>query len=252
MNPFRITLLVLLSLAVLIMLYVVGYVIPEQQATFQQYQNSVKMGELNKRGQMHQAALQRVSIEADKDELALAEADALSAARQQEEALAAAEEQRLIALARQKAEQESNAAVKAPVSLGYVDKYDAEWNSIFIIPQSPSSLTSGMKVAVMRNGGMVCEAIIESRDDETGQFTASAQENNLGVGSGKAATMPASGDDIVISPFAVQDSTFTAPSPALMPSTLPTIQQQPVQPSAPSPLYDQEIPEVEASFNSVS
>lgn len=145
--------------------------------------------------------------------------------------IAAAKRKEEAALAKQ-----VEAEATAPKPLGLVASFDAEWNVLMIKPVSDMPLNPGLVVAARRDGRIVCEAVIDSLDSESGQYSATLKVADLGkVTTGASATIPqpAVGDEIIESPFPssaeLRGGTDDLPSlPDVAPDTTPAGEGLPV------------------------
>lgn len=222
MNGFRITILTLLCLSVALMFYVVLYVIPSWQEEYNIYQSDVRLSEYNKKSDLHRQQMLALdpSVESPEEEQArLAEEEA---ARRNERTLQEAEESIIIEAARRreeaararaeaeaaaKAEAEARAAGAQPAAIGIVASYDEEWSCIMIKPAVVGAFSQGNTLAVRRNGRIVCEAVVDGMDVESGQVSATVKIEQFGTAEGvvEGTTPPAPGDEVILSPFASSD-----------------------------------------------
>lgn len=209
MNGFRITLLVLLCLAVTLMFYAVMVVVPSWQNQYGEYQASQKLAEYQRNNDFHRLRMEQFAPEAESPEVAQARAAAEESARKGEQALTEAEESSVIAAAKRKEEatlaKQAEVEANAPKPLGLVAAFDQEWNILMIKPVSDVPLHPGYVVAVRRDGRIVCEAVIDVLDSESGQYSATLKVADLGKVisnvSSEASLQPAVGDEIIESPF---------------------------------------------------
>ena len=209
MNGFRVTLLVLLCLAVSLMFYAVMVVVPSWQNQYGEYQASQKLTEYQRNNDNHRLRMEQFAPDAETPEVAQARAAAEESARKGEQALTEAEESSVIAAAKRKEEaalaKQAEVEATAPKPLGLVAAFDQEWNILMIKPVSEMPLHPGFVVAVRRDGRIVCEAVIDALDSESGQYSATLKVADLGkvisAVSSEATLQPAVGDEIIESPF---------------------------------------------------
>lgn len=228
MNPFRIILLSLLSISLLLMLYVIFILVPERQAEYAQYQSTVQMTRYNELNEAHQARLEQIAPRTPSNQVETALNEVKESELKREAALADAEERRIIALARakeeqaiaeaKKAEEEEQAKYKGIEVIGQIVSYDAEWASLVIIPREGAIVNDGLCVAVMQQEGIICEAIIDGKDEPSGQYIASMRLDNIGNKSPKS---PQAGDKVIISPFESSADIRNATQDNSMPTTTP-------------------------------
>ncbi len=263
MNRFRVTLLSLLALAVVALLCVVTIFQSNQEANYEAYLASVKANERQQQLAAHQDKMRHIGPQEDNGP----GADALKAAReQQEKRVTEAEERNVLAsaarkdaaLAQQKAEAEAEEARKAAEAaaaaereanrekpLGLVASYNQEWGFIMIKPVTNEPMPSGMVVAVRRGDFIVCEAEIgeEEQDEQSGerhisatiretQFTKGLPQYNAGK------TIPAVGDEVIISPYMSSRDLRTEDPAEVLPAPF-----SPAEPATtPAPEGLQEVP----------
>ena len=209
MNGFRVTLLVLLCLAVSLMFYAVMVVVPSWQNQYGEYQASQKLTEYQRNNDNHRLRMEQFAPDAETPEVAQARAAAEESARKGEQALTEAEESSVIAAAKRKEEaalaKQAEVEANAPKPRGLVAAFDQEWNILMIKPVSEMPLHPGFVVAVRRDGRIVCEAVIDALDSESGQYSATLKVADLGkvisAVSTEATLQPAVGDEIIESPF---------------------------------------------------
>ena len=224
MNGFRITILTLLCLSVALMFYVVLYVIPSWQEEYNTYQSTMRISEYDKKSDMHRQQMQAFdpTVESPEEEQArLAEEEA---AKRNERTLQEAEERIIVDAAKRReeaarvraeaeaaaarAEEEARAAANAqPATVGIVASYDEEWSCIMIKPAVVSAFSQGNTLAVRRGGRIICEAVVDGLDTESGQVSATVKMEQFGSAEGVAlATIaPAVGDEVILSPFVSSD-----------------------------------------------
>lgn len=208
MNPFRIIILVLLTLSLITMLYVIGIVIPEQQSEYKQYQSTLQMARFNERNEAHQAHLNRIAPLNEGGDVKAAIDEVKQAQLEREAALAEAEERNIIAAARDKEEkaaaeaaaaaERERAAASAFEIVGQVASYDKEWASILITPVEGAVINDGLRIAVMQQSGVICEAMVDGKDEPSGQIIASVLPGKIGNAEPKS---PVVGDKVIVSPF---------------------------------------------------
>ncbi len=127
-----------------------------------------------------------------------------------EAALAEAEERNIIALAQAKEEQalaEAKAAEEKEKAqqteqgfevIGQVSSYDANWASIIVKPADGAIITEGLRIAIMQQQGIICEALIDGKDEPSGQYMASILPGKIGNSEPQP---PVAGDKVIVSPF---------------------------------------------------
>ncbi len=220
MNGFRVTLLILLALAVVALLGIVTVFQNSQEANYEAYLASVKASERQQLLAAHNDRMKRIGPQEETGP----GADALKAAREEQEKRVTAEEERNVlasavrkdaAQAEQKAAEEAAAAEKAAAEevaednpLGLVSSYNQDWGFIMIKPVSNDPMPAGMVVAVRREDKIICEAEIasEETDGQTGErlISATIRESHFTRGSQQISAdkfTPAVGDEIIITPY---------------------------------------------------
>lgn len=230
MNAFRITLLVLLTLVIALMFYAIQVVVPGWQGRYDEYVATQRVNELQMRTDAHLARISQLAPEVDSPEVASARLADAEVVRSNEQMLNEAEEQSVIAAARQAEEakqvRETRQEPAAPQVLGQVAAYDAEWGVLLIRPLSDLPMNNGMVVAVQRAGAVVCEATIDGRDEESGQYSATVKA----VSSGAIKVQPQAGDEVIVSPFLSAGELRNESgmySPAATPAPIPDSVRQP-------------------------
>ncbi len=232
MNGFRITLLILLALAVAALLGIVTVFQSSQEANYEAYLASVKASERQQMLAAHQDKMRRIGPQEEAD----SDTQAIEKARQHQEQLVTEEEERnVLASATRKdeakeAEAAAEEALDKPIAL--VSSYNKEWGFIMIKPVSDIPMPSGTAIAVRRNGNIVCEADLgeEELDDETGArlISATIRENQFTQGNGSISAEnfePAVGDEVILSPYlSSRELRANEPSP-LLPGTSATPEQ---------------------------
>ncbi len=225
MNGFRVTLLILLTLAVVALLCIVTVFQSNQEANYEAYLASVKASERRQMLAAHHDKMRRIGPQEENG----AGTAALQAAREEQQKQVTEEEERnvLASAVRKdadKVEQVATAEANAEKPLGLVSSYNQEWGFIMIKPVSDEPMPSGMVVAVRRGDNIICEVEIgeEERDDQTGErlMSATIRENQFTQGSGNISAdkfAPAVGDEIILSPYLSSRDLRTA-DPAAMPA----------------------------------
>ena len=202
MNGFRITLLVLLCLAIGLMFYVVACVIPAQQEAYQIYQTNRQIDQYNLLNEQHQARMKELAPENEADKVAAARQAAEKAQQERQQKITEAEEAGVLAAARRKQEaemvQKADDELSAQAAIGLVTSYSKDWNSILFKPVTNSPITNGLIIAIRRDNNLVAEAEVDNIDTESGQVSAQLKPAEMG----DAATMtPEVGDQVVVSPY---------------------------------------------------
>jgi hypothetical protein len=208
MNAFRAVILALLIIAVGIIFYAFTEVIPARQAQYQMYQTQLKINEYEKRQQEHDARMALLGSQTDAPEVAAARAAAEEEAKKNEADLTAAEEHSVIASARrrQEIEEAATAAEDAakPSTLGAVTAYLEDCGVLLFKADGSMPVNEGLLIAVRRNDYIVCEATVDGKDEESGQFTAALKAANFGGVADPVAEenrKPRPGDEVIVSPF---------------------------------------------------
>lgn len=203
MNGFRITVLVLLALALGLMFYVVTVVIPEEKASYAEYQEALRDTAYERRDAEHRARLAQIHPAVDVSEADLAKQEAERNAREREEARLKREEE-LVLEAGRKAEEKSQALEdrsEASKPVAQVAIYDKENNLMMLKPVTEDgTLVVGQVLAIRRNGGIVCELAVEARDDESGQYSAYVKHAQFSK-AGSPELLPQQGDEVIVSPL---------------------------------------------------
>ncbi len=246
MNGFRVTLLILLALAVAALLAIVTVFQSNQEANYEAYLASVKAGERSRLIAAHQDKMKRIGPQ----EEAGPGAEALKAAREAQEKQVTQEEERnvLASAVRKdaaKVEQAATEEAGAEKPLGLVSSYNKEWGFIMVKPVTDEPMPSGMVVAVRRDGNIICEVEIGEveKDEQSGEtlISATIRESQFTQGSGKISPEkfePAVGDEVIISPYLSSRDLRTG-DPAAMPAPLPLV---PEEETTPAPEGLQEVP----------
>lgn len=211
MNGFRITILTLLCLSVGLMFYAVLFVIPSWQEEYRIYQSSVRIAEYEKKNDIHKQQMQEYEPTVESPEVKRARLEQEEAARRNEVTLNQAEENNVVAAAKRKEEaaraeaerRQREAANPANAVIGVVTAYDENWNSIMIKPKVPELFVPKTVIAVWRDKMVLCEAVVDAPDVQSGQVSATVKEANFGDASkvDPAKFRPKAGDEVIISPF---------------------------------------------------
>ncbi len=232
MNGFRITILALLVLVVGLMFYVVFVTLPSQQADYNIYQISQQVAQNEREAASHRERVSAFGEAAEQSELSSAYAEAEAADREAVRNVSDAEEQAVLAEARRRAEAEAAAQTAAPAgsqtdgAIGLVTNFNSEWVSIRFKPAVESPLNEGLIVAVRRDGVVLCEAVVDWKDEESGEIGATLKPQEFGstqVDVNEEAILPVPGDEVIYSPYASsrdlrRDDSFLHPQPATAPS----------------------------------
>ncbi len=236
MNGFRATILVLLILTVGLMFYAFTVLLPARQDQYQMYQTQLKINEYEKRQMEHDARMARLGTEVDAPEVAAARAAAEEEAKKNEADLTAAEESSVIASAkrRQEIEEAATAAEDAakPAPLGAVTAYLEDCAVLLFKADGSMPVNEGLLIAVRRDDYIVCEATVDGKDEESGQFTAALKQANFGGVKDPVAEenrKPRPGDQVIVSPFLssrdLRLESYTPPTPpAEEPQPMPEIE----------------------------
>ena len=231
MNGFRATILVLLVLTVGLMFYAFTVLLPARENQYQMYQTQLKINEYEKRQMEHDARMARLGADADSPEVAAARAAAEAEARKNEADLNAAEESSVIASAKRRQEIEEAATAK-PSPLGAVTAYQDDCAVLLFRAEGSMPVNEGLLIAVRRDDYIVCEATVDGRDEESGQFTAAVKQVNFGGVKDPVAEenrIPRPGDVVIVSPFLssrdLRLESYTPPTtPAEEPQPVPEIE----------------------------
>ena len=213
MNGFRVTILVLLCLAVGLMFYVVAYMIPAQQEAYEAYRAAESMDAYNQRAEEHRQRMQELDPDHESDAVAEARAAAEKAQQERLKKLTEAEESSVLADARRKQEESMAKQTEVEVAdskpIGLVASYNQEWNSVLFKPVTKSPINVGLVVALRRDNNIICEAEVDNVDPESGQVSAQIKPSSFNNTAGGAVQdgilpeekMPAVGDEVIITPF---------------------------------------------------
>lgn len=248
MNAFRATLLVLLALTIGLMYYAVVIFIPGQQQQYEQYQSRLRIDEFNQRHEEHRNRMEQLAPQVESPEVASARNAAEESRKQQEQAINDAEESSILASARRKQEAEAAKSAREEaertVALGHVTSFDHDWNVLMFTVQTNTPMTPGRVIAVRRGNYVVCEAVVDTTDEVSGQVSATPKPNGMAAKNGQDAPEPAAGDEIIDSPFVTEfdhsfNYNFGAPAPAA-PQSQPAAAGQPLpeQPAGALPDVD--------------
>lgn len=208
MNGFRVTILVLFCLTVGLMFYAVTVVIPGRQEQYELYRTMQKSNEYRQRNAEHLARMEQLGPDVEAPEVSTARSEAEEGERKRQQEINEAEESSVLASARRKEEERTARAAAeeaaAPAALGRVASFNREWNSILFTPEGAKTpLNDGLVIAVRRGDYIVCEAVIDGRDEESGQVSATVKQA-IFAANGNApqdTPTPAAGDEIILSPF---------------------------------------------------
>ncbi len=252
MNGFRVTILVLFCLTVGLMFYAVTVVLPAQQERYNVYRATEKSREYEQREYDHRLRMEQLAPEADTQEVKNARESAAESERQREQAINEAEESSVIASAKRKQEErEALAAAQAareeenkPISLGSVKAFDAEWNVILFLPQANTPVSEGLEIAVCRGGKLICEAVVDGKDEQSGQVSATIKQADFGATMpGVEIPTPQVGDEVIISPF--------ESSKQLRMQDVDNFGTPGQQPAPQQPNGNNQLPEVEATLTPI-
>lgn len=234
MNGFRVTILTLLCLSVALMFYVVLYVIPSWQVEYNTYQSTMRISEYDKKSDMHRRQMQALdpSVESPEEEQArLAEEEA---DRRNEQNLQEAEERIIVEAAKHREEaaqakaraeaeakalEEAKAASAQPATVGLVASYDEEWSCIMIKPAVVGAFGQGNTLAVRRGNTIICEAVVDGLDVESGQVSATVKMEQFGAAP-SSNMVPVPGDEVIISPFLSGDDLRNAFDKSVAPQSV--------------------------------
>lgn len=208
MNGFRVTILVLFCLTVGLMFYAVTVVIPGRQEQYELYRTMQKSNEYRQRNAEHLARMEQLGPDVEAPEVSTARSEAEEGERKRQQEINEAEESSVLASARRKEEERTARAAAeeaaAPAALGRVASFNREWNSILFTPEGAKTpLNDGLVIAVRRGDYIVCEAVIDGRDEESGQVSATVKQAIFAANGNmpQETPTPAAGDEIIISPF---------------------------------------------------
>lgn len=206
MNGFRITILVLFSLTVALMFYAVTVVIPARQDQYDMYQTMQRSNAYDQRNAEHRARMEQLGPDVEAPEVSEARNEAEEAERKRQQEITEAEESSVLAAARRKEEERAarDAAEEAaaPTPIGRITSYNEEWTSFLFQPSGNTPLNDGLAVDVYRGKQLVCEAVVDGRDEESGQVSATVKPVVISALAGAQKLTPAAGDTVVISSMA--------------------------------------------------
>ena len=239
MNGFRATILVLLIVTVGLMFYAFTVLLPARQEQYQMYQTQLKINEYEKRQQEHGARMARLNSQNDAPEVAAARAAAEEESKKNEADLTAAEESSVIASAKRRQEVESFTVEDEPedtessVHLGAVTAYLEDCGVLLFKAEGSSPVNEGLIIAVKRSDYIVCEATVDGKDEESGQFTAELKQVSFGGVQDPAVEenrKPRPGDEVVVSPFLssreLRMESYGDPAAPEAPKPLPEVEAQ--------------------------
>lgn len=208
MNGFRVTILVLFCLTVGLMFYAVTVVIPGRQEQYELYRTMQKSNEYRQRNAEHLARMEQLGPDVEAPEVSNARSEAEEGERKRQQEINEAEESSVLASARRKEEERTARAAAeeaaAPAALGRVASFNREWNSILFTPEGAKTpLNDGLVIAVRRGDYIVCEAVVDGRDEESGQVSATVKQAIFAANGNvpQDTPTPAAGDEIILSPF---------------------------------------------------
>lgn len=247
------TILTLLCLAVGLMFYAVLFVVPSWQEQYNAYQSTLRISEYEKKSDIHRQQMMAYDTSNESPEVEQARLAQEAAEKREEEALTEAEESNVVAAAKRReeaarAQAEAEAAQKAAQpTIGTVASFDKDWDCIMIKPRVPEAFLPGAVLAVRRDKLVVCEAVVDSRDEQSGQVSATVKRADFGETSmeGGAAEQqdPMVGDEVIVSPFLTADElqgkgdAFFQPVPQSIP-TSESAGQQESAPGTPPPVTE--------------
>lgn len=202
MNGFRVTILVLLALALGLMFYVVTVVIPEEKANYAEYQEALRDSDYQRKDAEHRARLAEIHPAATESEADLARQEAERNAKAREQARIQREEQLVLEAGRQaeiksrEAQPQERSEADSPVAL--VAVYDKDNNLMMLKPVTEDGMLAvGHVLAIRRNGSILCEIVVDARDEESGQYSAYVKRPQ----SVSAEAQPLQGDEVIVSPL---------------------------------------------------
>ncbi len=246
MNGFRVTLLILLTLAVAALLGVVTIFQSNQEANYEAYLASVKASERQQLIAAHQDKMRRIGPQ---EENGPGSAALLAAQNDQQQQVTEAEERNVLASAERKdaakVEEEATAEASAPKPLGLVTTINQEWGFIMVKPVTDEPMPAGMIVAIRRAGNIICEAELGEEEDgeQPGEKLISATIREAQFNQGADAVSadkftPQVGDEVIISPY-LSSSELRSSDASLLPAGMP-----PAPAEAPLPAAEglQEVP----------
>ena len=220
MNGFRITILVLLSLAVALLLCMVTVFQNSQREAYETYLTEVKANERKQMIAAHNDRMARIGVQQERGE----DAETLLAAQQKQDEEVTRQEERnvLDSAQRQGADREAKEAASeasAPPAIGLVASHNAQWGFIMVKPVSDEPMPRGTLVAIRRGDAIIGEAELGERDED-GQINATLRQDQYTQGKSADKFTPVVGDEIIISPY-LSSSELRASSGFGMPALLP-------------------------------
>ncbi len=255
MNPFRVILLVLLSLSLVMLFYIVAIYVPQHKQEYQQYQSLSYMADLQGKREEHEKRMSRIAPKGDdapRSDLQAAQKEAREADAEQQRLLLEAEERRVIAEARVKEAQGAaprvdmnevglggspmsttsvSTALPPAAQLAVVVSYEHKWGILEIAPLKGKTMSAqeytGKRIMIKRNDGLICEATIQSGDEKTGRIIADVIAHTLNP---VADVKPQQGDKVYLSSLApTSDPRVPVAAPA---AAIPQGSAYPVYPTA--------------------
>lgn len=209
MNGFRITVLVLLALALGLMFYVVTVFLPAERAGYAEYQEAMLDADYQKKVQEHRARMEKIrpetessDVDRERQELARKAEERAQELKEREEARILEEGKRAEEARKQREAQASakteQSVAESPVAL--VTAYDHANNILMLKPVTEDGMLAvGQVLAIRRNGGILCEIVTESRDEESGQYSAYVKNEGAGAATLGDEFHPRSGDEVIVS-----------------------------------------------------
>lgn len=251
MNGFRITILTLLCLSVGLMFYAVLFVIPDWQDRYSAYESLQKIDEYDNKNDIHRQQMAVFDPSYETPEVEQARLGVEEAERRGEQTLIEAEEHNVVAAARRRAEaaqararEEEKKEVEAASSVvGYVASYDRDYQFVMIQPKVPQAFFKGAVMALRRNKKIVCEAVVDAVDAESGQVSATVKLAQITVQGGESTSPePVEGDEVIPSPFLSSDELKSGQGPQSMQPLIPSPVPSASPVDAVSPVNSSEVP----------
>lgn len=216
MNGFRITVLTLLCLSLGLMFYAICFVVPSWQGEYNAYQLSLRTSEYDRKSDIHRRQMVNYAPSYESPEVVQARQEVEATARQGEQAVVEAEENNVLAAARRREEiarerqKAENDDVVSTATIGLVASYDPEWQCIMIRPAVPEAFVPGTMLAVRRDKRILCEAVVDNFDSESGQVSATIKVTAAVSGAAGQDELapeqrPEAGDEVMPSPFPTGD-----------------------------------------------
>ena len=253
MNGFRITLLVMLGLAIGALLCIVTIFQNNQEENYASYQTKVQADARQQQIDEHKARMERIGPRQEDTSSEQLE----QAAAEQQRRISEAQEQHVLATAqRQDAERMSEQAeqeANADQPLGLAASYDKEWGFLMVKPVSEEPLPVGTVIAIRRGGAILCEAEIGGKDEESGQFSATLRQAELSTSKETEGLLadklaPMTGDEVILTPFPSSRDLRTGEGSSIM-SVAPTGEALPAYLPSPEEMpADEGIQEVDAAL----